>query len=85
VTPEQRGADEHRAALALLAAAAEGRHDDATAILGPGWHADRRAVMAWDLAHWLAGALRCHGWDPAGAAREVIADTIAREARGAGP
>jgi hypothetical protein len=86
VTPEQLGADEHRAALALLAAAADRRDDDVTAILGRGWRRDRRAVMAHDLARWLAGALRYLGCDdPAGIAREVIAETIAAEPRGASP
>jgi hypothetical protein len=86
VTPEQLAADEHRAALALLAAAADRRHDDATAILGRGWHGDRRAVMAYDLARWLAVALRCLGHDdPADAAREVIASSVAAEARGDRP
>lgn len=86
MTPEQLGADEHRAALALLAAVADDRRDDVTAMLGRGWHRDRRAVMAWDLARWLSGALRDLGVDdPAGIAREVIAETIAAEARGASP
>jgi hypothetical protein len=84
MTPDQLGADEHRAALALLAAA-DRRPDDVTAILGRGWRADRRAVMAHDLARWLASALRYHGCDPAGIAREVIADTIAAEATGSWP
>jgi hypothetical protein len=86
MTPGQRAADEHRAALALLAAAADQRPDDMTAILGPGWHDDRRAVMAVDLARWLAVALRhLADVDPAQAAREVIAATIAAEARRAPP
>ncbi|MGH3192689.1 MAG: hypothetical protein ACRDOL_36665 [Streptosporangiaceae bacterium] len=86
MTPGQRDADEHRAALSLLAAVADDRRDDVTAMLGRGWHRDRRAVMAWDLARWLAITLRGLGVDdPAGIAREIIAETIAAEARGASP
>ena len=86
MTPEQLDHDEHRAALALLAAAADHNHDDAAAILGPGWRTDRRAVMAYDLAVWLAGTLRRLGQlDAAQIARDVIADTIAAEARRAAP
>ena len=85
MTPEQIAADEYRAALALLAAV-DGDRDDATAILGPGWRDDRRAVIAWTLARWLAGALRRLGHDdPAAAARDVIAASVADEATGAEP
>lgn len=79
MTPGQ--ADEYRAALALVAAAAE--HDDqaVTAILGPGWQDDRSAAIAWHLARWLAWMLRRIGWDdPAWPAREAIITSIAREA-----
>ena len=86
MSPGQLDGDEYRAALALIAAAADGTDDDATAILGRGWKADRRAVIAQTLACWLAGALRRIGYDdPAGAAREVIAESVADEATGAGP
>lgn len=86
MTPEQLGADEHRAALALLAAVADGDRDGVTALLGRGWHRDRRALMAFDVARWLAAMLRLLGHDdPAGIARDVIAETIATEARGAAP
>lgn len=86
MTPEQLDADEHRAALALLAAVADRRDDDVTAILGRGWRTDRRAALARQLAVWLAGTLRRIGVaDPAEIARDVIADSIADEARRAGP
>lgn len=78
--------DTIRAALALIAATVDGDRDDATAILGPGWTGDRRAVIAWTLARWLAGALRRLGLDdPAAAARDVIARSVADEATGTGP
>jgi hypothetical protein len=83
VTPEQLGHDEHRAALALLAAVTEGDRAGVAAILGRRWPADRRAVMAWDLARWLAAMMRILGLDdPAATARDVIAETIGREACG---
>ena len=80
MTPE-RAADEYRAALALVAAAAEHADADADAILGPGWRDDRRAVIAWSLARWVAAMLRRIGWDnPAWIAREAILSSVAREA-----
>jgi hypothetical protein len=82
MTPEQLAADEHRAALALLAAVADGDRAAVTAILGRGWPGSRRAVMAWDLARWVAAMMRVLGADdPAATARDVIAETIGREAR----
>jgi hypothetical protein len=86
MTRDQDAADQYRATLALLAAAVDGTDADVTAILGRGWRSSRRAVIAWTLAQWLAGALRRLGHDdPAEAARRVIAESVADEARGAGP
>jgi hypothetical protein len=85
MTLEQDAADKHRAALALLAAAADDDRQAVTAILGRGWHADRCALIAWQLAYWLDSAMRSHGWDAAQAAREVIAESIAAEATGGTP
>jgi hypothetical protein len=79
VNPGRR--DEYRAALALVAAAADGDHQAATAILGRGWHTSRRGLIAWQLARWLAAILPRVGHDnPAEAARAAIADSIAAEA-----
>jgi hypothetical protein len=73
--------DDYRAALALLAAAADGDRQAASAILGRGWRTSRRARIAWLLARWLAHALpRLGHQDPATAAREWIADSVGREA-----
>jgi hypothetical protein len=84
MTPDQLDAE--RAALALVAAAADRDRQAAAAILGRGWRTSRRASVAWLLAVWLAGALRRLGHDdPAAAAREVIAASVADEARRAGP
>lgn len=83
MSPEQLGYDEHRAALALLAAVADGDRAGVAALLGRRWPADRCAVMAWDLARWLAVMLRLLGLDdPAVTARDVIAETVGREACG---
>jgi hypothetical protein len=85
VTPQQ-DADQYRATLALLVAAVDGSDADVTAILGRGWRSSRRGVIAWNLARWLADALRRLGYDdPAGTARRVIAESVAKEARRAGP
>ena len=90
MTPEQDAADECRAALALIAATAEGdgggyHGADVAALLGRGWQSSRRGYIAWCLAWWLEHALRRLGQDPAGTARWVIGELVAREARGAGP
>jgi hypothetical protein len=75
--------DEYRAALALVAAAADGNRRDATAILGRGWRTSRRGLIAWNLARWLAAALpRLGHGDPADAAKQAIADSIRAEAEG---
>jgi hypothetical protein len=85
MTPDQLAADEHRAALALVAAAAGRDHQAATAILGRGWRTSRRGLIAWHLARWLAAMLPRLGHDdPAEAARGAIADSIAAEAEAAG-
>lgn len=75
------GRDEYRAALALIAAAAENDRKAATAILGRGWRTSRRGLIAWHLARWLAAMLPRLGHDdPAEAARAAIAATLADEA-----
>ncbi len=77
--PDRR--DEYRAALALVAAAADGNRRDATAILGRGWRTSRRGLIAWHLARWLAAMLPRIGHDdPAEAAKHAIAESIAAEA-----
>ena len=79
------GPDDRRAALALIAAAAE--HDDqaVTAIRGRGWRTSRRALIAYTLARWLAGTLPRLGHDdPVRAARDAIAASVADEAEEAG-
>jgi hypothetical protein len=81
VTPADR--DEYRAALALIAAAAERRDHDVTAILGRGWRSSRRAVIAWTLARWTVGTLPRLGYDdPAEAIRQAITESIRAEAEG---
>jgi hypothetical protein len=75
--------DEYRAALALIAAAADHDHQAATAILGRGWRTSRRGLIAWHLARWLAAMLPRIGHDdPAEAAKQAIADSIRAEAEG---
>ena len=86
MTPEQLAADARRAALALIAAAADRDDQAADALLGPGWQADPARHAAVILARWHVTGIRRLGWpDAAWIAREIIADSIADEAEGAGP
>jgi len=77
--------DARRAAAALLAAAAADDRDQGAAILGCEPREDRRAAMAWQLAQQFSWELRAHGVDPERYAADIIAGSVADEAREAGP
>jgi hypothetical protein len=86
LTPGHRATDHRRAALALIAALADGDGQAVDALLGRGWQRNRRAAIAVTLARWHVTGMRRLGWDdPAWIARENIAWTISDEAEGAGP